>query len=261
MHRLVREEQRPRLAAPALDEAQRHAIEQVGDVALLLHVLAVLVEPRVVDAAVAVEAHPVVVAGPRPAVVAHVPLADVRGLVAELAQLEVVVRQAVAHRVARHVVDHAVAAGVLPGHDRGAVRRADRRGVEGALEQRALARQAVDVRRLHVRMAAGAELVVAQVVHQDHQQVGLFSHGPRTISLFDSVSMETKAPCGTCAVMSPSKPASSVSSAKAAPCTRMGFTLLNTSARGTMPRAAISRSIQALATPPLAVSSTRILST
>ena len=100
------------------------------------------------------------------------PLADVRRAVAALLEREVVVRQPVAHRVARHVVDDAVAAGVLAGQDRGAVRRADRRGMEGALEQRALAGEPVDVRRLHVGMAAGAELVEAQVVHQDDQEVG-----------------------------------------------------------------------------------------
>ena len=46
-----------------------------------------------------------------------------------------------------------------------------------------------------------------------------------------------------------------------APCAMIGFTLFSTMARGTMPREAISRSIQAVATPPLAVSSTRILPT
>jgi hypothetical protein len=32
---------------------------------------------------------------------------------------------------------------------------------------------AVGVRRLHVRVAADAELVVAQIVDQDHEEVGL----------------------------------------------------------------------------------------
>ena len=49
-------------------------------------------------------------------------------------------------------------------------------GVVRALEHRAFGRQAVDVRRLHVRVAAGAEFVVAQVVDQDDDEVGL--HGP-----------------------------------------------------------------------------------
>src|SRR5204863_731883 len=70
----------------------------------------------------------------------------------------------------------AVAAGILPGHNRGAVRRADRRGVESPLEDRSLVRDAIDVRRLHVGMPAAAEFVVAQVVDQDDDEVGL-RHG------------------------------------------------------------------------------------
>src|SRR4029079_3985968 len=85
--------------------------------------------------------------------------------------LGVIVRQPVAHRVARHVIDDAVAACVLPSHDRRAVRRADRRGMERALKERALARDPVDLRCLHVRMTACAEFVVAQVVDQDDDEV------------------------------------------------------------------------------------------
>ena len=122
----------------------------------------------------AIVGDPVVVTGTGLAVIAHVPLADVRRLVAERLQLEMVVGQAVARRVARHVVDDAVTARVLAGEDRGAVRRADRRGVERALEERALGGDAVDVRRLHVGMAARAELVEAQVVYQDDEEIWFF---------------------------------------------------------------------------------------
>lgn len=45
-------------------------------------------------------------------------------------------------------------------------------------------------------------------------------------------------------------------SPNAAPWTRIGLTLLNTSASGTTPRSRISRNIHALTTPPLAASST-----
>ena len=83
MHGLVREEQRPGLVALALlEEIHRQAIHDVGDVAGVLHVLAVVAELRIDDAAVAVVAHPVVVALARHAVVAHVPFADMGGLVA-----------------------------------------------------------------------------------------------------------------------------------------------------------------------------------
>jgi hypothetical protein len=48
--------------------------------------------------------------------------------------------------------------------------------VKGALEEGALVGDAVGVRGLHVRVAADAELVVAQIIDQDHEEVGLL-HG------------------------------------------------------------------------------------
>src|SRR5687768_5330746 len=80
-----------------------------------------------------------------------------------------------AHRVAADVVDDAVARGVLAGEDRGPVGRAKRRSVEGIRETRALGGEAVDVRRLHVRMPGGAGLVEAQVVDEDDNQIRLHS--------------------------------------------------------------------------------------
>ena len=172
VHRLVSEKERPWSIVLSGDELHRQRIHEVGDVAGVLDILAVVVEPRVDDPAVPVIAHPQVVAGPRHAVIAHVPLSDVRGQVAGLLQFEVIVRQPMAHRVARHVVDDPVAARVLAGQDRGAVRRADRRGVEGAIEEHAFGGQPVNVRRLHVGVAACAELVVAQVVDQYDEEIG-----------------------------------------------------------------------------------------
>ena len=61
----------------------------------------------------------------------------------------------------------------------------------------------------------------------------------------------TSLPLGMAAVISSSNPARIGKSASAAPCTIMGFTQLNTSASGIMPRDVISLSIQAEATPPL----------
>jgi hypothetical protein len=113
VHGLVREEKRERLRTLALEKVDRELVHDVGDVAVVLDVLPVVVELRILDLAVPVVAHPRVVAGPRHAVVAHVPLADVRRLVAALLQLEMVVRQPVAHRVACDVVDDAVPARVL----------------------------------------------------------------------------------------------------------------------------------------------------
>ena len=117
------------------------------------------------------EADPAVVARPRPARIAHVPLADMGGLVAQLLQDDVIVRQAMAVRVARHIVDDAVAARILAGQDRGAVGRAERRGVEGRREHRAFMADAVDVRRLHVGMAADTQFVEPEIVDQHDQEI------------------------------------------------------------------------------------------
>ncbi len=124
-----------------------------------------------------VVADPHVVAGTGLAVVTHVPLADVRGLVAQRLQIEMVVGQAMAGRVARHVVDDAVPARVLAGEDGRTVRRADGRGVKGPLEERTLTGDAVGVRRLHVGMAARAELVEAEVVDENEEDIGPARHG------------------------------------------------------------------------------------
>ena len=56
--------------------------------------------------------------------------------------------------------------------------------------------------------------------------------------------------------MSQSKPEIMVKSASATPCAMIGLTAFSTSAAGITPRACISYSIQAVATPPLAASST-----
>src|SRR5215475_11227054 len=69
-------------------------------------------------------------------------------------------------------------------------------------------------------------------------------------------STSTHAPFGIACVMSKSKPEIMVKSAKAAPCTMIGLTAFKTSAAGTTPRAFISCSIHAVATPPLAALST-----
>jgi hypothetical protein len=122
VHRLVREEKRKRLLALALQKIDRQAIHDVGDIAVVLHVFAVVIEPRVVQFSMAVITDPGVVSGPRHAVIAHVPLADVRGLIAKPLQLQVIVGQAMAHRIARNVVNDSVPARVLAADDRGTVR-------------------------------------------------------------------------------------------------------------------------------------------
>ena len=78
--------------------------------------------------------------------------------------------------IAPDVIDDSMAAGILAGEDRGPIGRAQRRGMEGVGKQRAFMCQAVNMRGLHVRMAAGAEFVEAQVIDQDHDQVGTQCH-------------------------------------------------------------------------------------
>ena len=173
MHRLVGEEQREGFGPRLAQEVDGVFVQKIGDVAFVLALIAVDVQHRIDDRAVAREAHPAVVARPRPAGIAHVPFADMGGLVAQPLQDAVIVGQAMAVGVARHVVDDAVAAGVLAGDDRGAVGRAERRGVEGRREHRALVADAVDMRRLHVGMAADPQLVEPEVVDQNDDEVRL----------------------------------------------------------------------------------------
>src|SRR5262249_31235808 len=77
-----------------------------------------------------------------------------------------------------------MAAGILAGENRGPIGRTQRCRVKGVGKQRALMRQAVNVRGLHVWMTTGTEFVEAQVVDQDHDQVGTQRHGsPLTVAL------------------------------------------------------------------------------
>ena len=46
---------------------------------------------------------------------------------------------------------------------------------EGVLKQRAFAREPIDIRRLHNRMACSAKLVPTQIVHEDEDDVGRLS--------------------------------------------------------------------------------------
>lgn len=92
------------------------------------------------------------------------PLADVCGVVAEPLQAQVVVGQTMAMSITRDVIDDAMAARVLAGRDRRTIGRAQRGRMEGVDEIGTLASDAIDMRSLHVRMAAHAHLVEAQIV-------------------------------------------------------------------------------------------------
>jgi hypothetical protein len=174
---LVREEQRERGLPFLLHEIDGPGIQDVGHVALDLVLAAVLPQDGIVQLALPLEADPVVVAGARAGIIAHVPLADVCGFIPQRLEGQVVVVEAVAGDVAADVVDDAVARCVLPCEDRCAVGRAERRRMERVFEHRPFARDPVDVGGLHVRVTGRACLVEAQVVDQDHDEVGFLCHG------------------------------------------------------------------------------------
>src|SRR5215831_17103157 len=73
-------------------------------------------------------------------------------------------------------------------------------------------------------------------------------------------STRSSSPVWNICVTSPAKRSTSATPPKAAPCARIGLTRLKIRPRGTMPRAAMSCSIHAVATPPFAVSRTRMRS-
>ena len=76
MHRLVGEEQREGLGPRLAQELDGVLVQKIGDVAFVLALIAVDVQHRIDDRAVAREAHPAVVARPRPA--ANCPCATCR---------------------------------------------------------------------------------------------------------------------------------------------------------------------------------------
>ena len=126
--------------------------QQVGRIALVLGPHAVDVQRRVGVRTLAPKRHPVL--EPRPRVVAgaaHVPFAHEGGLVSGGLQPDRERRQIRGHRGA--VVEHLVGVRIETRQDRRTARRAERRGDECVLEQDALLGQAVEVRRLEVRVA------------------------------------------------------------------------------------------------------------
>ena len=104
----------------------------------------------------------------------HVRLADERG--AQPERTQPVAEREFAHRQRDIVPGGAVAEHVAPrveGHARGA---ADRRLAVGAGEARSLRREAVQMRRLQRRMAVTGQIVPAQLVRHDEQDVANARH-------------------------------------------------------------------------------------
>ncbi len=171
VQRLVREEEQERLLPRLLHEVDGEVGEHVGDVALHLLPLPVDVELRVDRLALALHRHPAGPAGPRGVIVPHVPLAHERRPVAGSGEWDREGRQAMARRVARGVVGDAVGVGVLAGEDARPARAAERRGGEGVEEAHALTCEAVDVRRLGEGVPGDADLVPAEVIDEDEDDV------------------------------------------------------------------------------------------
>ncbi len=157
----------------ALQKGDGVVVEDVGGVALHLDARAVDVQVGIEVRALSLEAHPVMKTGPRRFVDAHVPLADERVVVAGLFQLPRKGLQPVAERRVIAVVDHAVHMRILPGEERRPAGRAQRRGDERVAKGDALVRNAVDIGTLDERVADAAQLIPAQVIHEDEDDVRL----------------------------------------------------------------------------------------
>ena len=173
VHRLVRKVHEKRLVPLAAAQPVHRVVGQlVGDVAFLRHLFAVDVEAvaRWQIRALTAKAHPVI--EPRPRLVgaaSHVPLADVRRLVAGLLQM---LRKE--HRPLGHepvVVDHPVLVRVQPSEDRCPAWRTQRRGHECIFQVHTVPGHRVEVRRLQKRMPHEAHRVVAMIVSQDENNV------------------------------------------------------------------------------------------
>ncbi len=178
MWRLLSEHEQPRRVVRSADPLDGMIGDDGRVVAIDPPAGAVDVELVVEVVALAAMAHPVVEAGTlRVVVLAHVPLADVRGLVACILQAARVARQVV--RVLGEVVQHLVPSSVASAEQRRTTRRAERRGDERVAEPRALGREAIQVRRAqpgeqrllpHLALH-DAKRIPPLVVGEDHQDV------------------------------------------------------------------------------------------
>ena len=175
---LVADHQKPRFAAVvALEPVLGKLRDDVGVVAGDdLAALAVLVPFGVVVFALALVRGEPVEAGARLVVVlAHVPLAEVGGVVA--CALELHRKAAEVGGILREVVLHAVSVRVNAAEDARSAGGAERCGAEGVLEIHALLAQPVDVRRLQMRVAREAQCVPALIVGKNEQDVRTLRRG------------------------------------------------------------------------------------
>src|SRR5258708_40236680 len=69
------------------------------------------------------------------------------------------------------IVDDGVGGGIWDGKDGGACGPEERRGMEGGRKHRPFVADAIDVRRLHIGVAANPQFVEPQIVDQDDQKI------------------------------------------------------------------------------------------
>ena len=168
VRRFVMHHQKERLLArPALDELEGQIGDDIGGVAARVRLLSCRrVEHRIPVCALAREDLPAIEPG---GIAAEMPLADHAGVVPALLQQP---RDCHPRAVEPIEHGHAVQVRVLAGQNRGAARRADRVRGKHVREQRALAGQPIDVRRLVDARPVGADGVRRVVVGHDEDDVG-----------------------------------------------------------------------------------------
>ncbi len=171
--RFVAKAQQKRLLALLFKPVDGEVRYDVRIVAGDLAPLAIDIERGVPVLALALVADPVVEAGALLVVVlAHVPLADVGGLVACVVQRDGEARQV--RGVLAKVVHYAVRMGVDSGKEAGPRRRAERSGDERIGAPNALVGQPVEVGSFEGRMAGRRETVPTLVVGEDEDDVRTF---------------------------------------------------------------------------------------
>ena len=175
---LAHQQERLRLVA-VLQPVDARIRDDVGGIALVLHLLAVVDHRRVVVHALARQDVPLVEAG---RIGDEVPLADDRRLVAGAVQ-QLGERDLRAVEPAVGVVVEAVAVGVFPGQDRGPAGPADGIRHDAAVESHPFPGQAIDVRRLDqpARIVVSADGLIGMVVAEDEEDVRGPSTGRRVL--------------------------------------------------------------------------------
>lgn len=177
MNRLVGEVHQKRSVPLPLDEPDGPVGEDIRDVAVDLMQPPVLVQLGIDRAPLPRHPDPVVEPRSRRRVVVHVPFTQEGGLVPDRVERTGKSLEPMARVVAGHVVDDPVSRGILARQEACPVGRAQGDGVERVREQRTFTGQTVDVGGFEIRVAGGAELVPAEVVHDDNHEVGASREG------------------------------------------------------------------------------------